>query len=349
MRSYFAFLYLVIALISGHCLGGKDDNEAPIPLLIQKIAQETGANDSDSIYKVARTWLVDPKSMSDGVQALHYLADTQNHILSSVKLGYHYSESNKEMALKYFIAAGENGPHHASLYNAGRLLADLGDWVGSLAYLKTSAVFHTLYPAEYAKEETTKLATEAFEIICKRLSREELPIIQAADVFIFGSLQDLPDEAISVWSTSVMKLIEFNQTFVESNGQRQDEDAMKEVTKSLRTLWEKFGTNGLLSPLQTYMVLDNINDMLGPLSGLDDAYVPMAAGYAEALATLSIYCWEHFAVKEDDSACFNGAAASAMSYYRRIGDDESAKRVLQTAQSHPQAATHWKFTEQTPR
>lgn len=336
-------LYLLISVLLGQCFGN--------PQLIQKIAQETGATDSDSIYKVARTWLEDPKKMSDGIEALHYLADTQKHILSSVKLGNHYATQNGQssMAIKYFIAAGENGPHHASLYNAGRLLAELGDWVGSLAYLRTSAVFHTMYPKEYVKEDITDLAVEAYDIISKRLSREELPIMQAADVFVFGSLQDLPDDAISLWSTAVMQLIKFNQTFVESNGQSQDEGAMKEVTQALRKLWEKYGTTGSLSQLQMYMILDNINDMLGPLSGLDDAYVPMAAGYAEALATVSLYCWEHFAVVEDDSACFNGAAASAMSYYRRVGDNESARRVLQVAQSHPQATTHWKYMEQTPR
>jgi hypothetical protein len=75
----------------------------------------------------------------------------------------------------------------------------------------------------------------------------------------------------------------------------------------------------------------------------------MAAGYAETFATHSLYCWQHYAVVEDHSACFNGAVANAMSYYRRAGDGDSAKRVLQAAQQHPEAATHWKFMEQTPR
>jgi hypothetical protein len=316
--------------------------------LLKKIVEETGATDSDSIYKVARTWLEGAKTKSNGIEALHYLADTQSHVLSSVKLGNHYAtEGHPNMALKYFIAAGENGPHHASLYNAGRILAELGDWVGCLAYLRASATFHTLYPPEYVNADTATVATEAYDIVSKRLSREELPIVQAADVFVFGSLQDLPEEALSLWGGAVMKLIEFNQKFDDTNGQMQDEAAMKEVTQSLRRLWESSGS--ILSHLQTYIVLDNINKMLGPLSSLDDSYVPMAAGYAEALATHSIYCLEHFAVAEDDSACFNGAAASAMAYYRRTGDGPSAKRVLEAAQSHPQAATHWKYMEQTPR
>jgi len=88
--------------------------------------------------------------------------------------------------------------------------------------------------------------------------------------------------------------------------------------------------------------------MLGPLTGLDDDYLPMAAGYAEALA-LSSYCWDHYAVDETDPACFNRAASSAISYYRRSNDVESAERVLQLANRHPDAATHWQTTKQTPR
>ena len=318
--------------------------------VLEAAVKESGNSDVTSIYRVARAWYENESTQADAVELLHYLADSQSHVLSCAKLGHHYaSTGNNNQAIKYFSLAGENGPHHASLYNVGRLLTELGDWIGALAYLKAAATLSQSYPSEYISNETTESSKQAYNIISERLSREELTVVQAADIFLYGSLQDLSDEAESLWSQAVMGLVRFNQTFVDTNGQVQDEGAMKEVANALRLLWETYGSKGLLSNLQTYILLDNMNDMLGPLAGLDDAYVPMAAGYAEALATLSIYCWEHYAIAEDDSACFNGAAASAISYYRRAGDSESAKRVLLAAQQHPRAATHWKKMDQTPR
>ena len=52
---------------------------------------------------------------------------------------------------------------------------------------------------------------------------------------------------------------------------------------------------------------------------------------------------------ESETACFNGAASSAISYYRRAGDMTSAMRVFNTARAHPTAATKWQYISQTPR
>mmetsp|Transcript_25396 Transcript_25396/g.35611 ORF Transcript_25396/g.35611 Transcript_25396/m.35611 type:complete len:385 (+) Transcript_25396:2-1156(+) len=143
-----------------------------------------------------------------------------------------------------------------------------------------------------------------------------------------------------------MALIQFNNTFISTSGGVQDPNSMEQAASALRKLWESSSTN--LSPLQRHLVLDNMNVMLGLLAGLDDAYLPMAAGYAEAQA-LSPYCWDQHAVDEADPACFNGAASNAISYYRRSNDMESIDRVLQLANKHPGAATHWQITKQTPR
>ena len=317
---------------------------------IEKAVEEAGGKtDPSSVYKVALTWY-SGKSKTEALEVLHHLADNVEHVMSSVKLGHHYAEiGNNPSAIQYFAKAGEEGPHHSSLFNAGRLLAEQGEWTGALAYLRAAATLSNSYPAEYISQETTQSALEAYDIVSHRLAREELTVVQAADVFIFGSLTDLPQKAQELWIQAVQGLMNFNQTFVDSNGRSQSQEAMIQVAQSLRALWEAYGTTGNLSPLQTYLLLVNINDILSQLAGVDDAYVPMAAGYAEALATHSVYCVEHFAVVEDDSACFNDAAASAMSFYRRAADGESAKRVLQAAQSHSEAATHWKLMEQTPR
>lgn len=320
---------------------------------IERAIEENGGKDDiNSIYRVAISWYNSDEESKrvDSLAVLHKLADDNIHVMASFKLGNHYSDLKQpEIAVRYFALAGENGPHHAALYNAGRLMATLGNWVGSMAYFRAAATLANEYPKEYISDATTQTAVEAHAILSQSIVREELSIDQMADLFIYGSLENLGEEAEELWKTSVFGLIKFNQTLIESDSHSQSKEAMQTVTNALRVLWENYGTLGLLSNLQTYILLDIMNDMLGPLSRLDDAYVPMAAGYAEALAFHSKYCFEYFASNEEESACFNGAAASAMSFYRQLSDPDSANRVLQNAQKHPNAATHWKLTEQTPR
>ncbi len=87
------------------------------------------------------------------------------------------------------------------------------------------------------------------------------------------------------------------------------------------------------------------------VTGLNHDYLPMSAGSVEALGTHSVYCWEQYAVVEDESECFNDAAISAISFYRRTAEIQSADQVFHAAQQYPHAATatHWKQIEQTPR
>lgn len=317
--------------------------------VLEKAIEENGGySDASSLYKISLEWY-NQESHADALEVFHHLADSGNHILSCVKLGHHYAAmGNTPLAIQYFEKAGQEGPHHASIYNAGRLLAEQGDWVGALAYLKAAATLSRSYSSEFISKETTQSSLDAYDIVSRRLAREELTVVQVADVFIFGSLHDLTETAQNLWIQAVNGLLKLNQTVCDSCETRPKE-VMEEITLALRTLWETFGITGSLSSLQIFLLLDIINKMLGPLAGLDDGYVPMAAGYAEALATHSIYCWDHYASVENDDACFNDAASNAISLYRRAGDLQSANRVLEAAQQHPHAATHWGRIEQTPR
>jgi tetratricopeptide (TPR) repeat protein len=306
---------------------------------------------ASTLYKIAKIWLETGWS-KESWELVQYLADDLQHVPSLAKLGHKYADEGKtQRALAYFQQAGENGPHHASLYNAGRILAqplkETGepDWVGALAYLKAAATLHLTHP-KFAQESITNISQEAYRIVSQQASTAELSIKESADVFLYGSLHDLPERAETLWKDAIISLLHFNETFVATNGRNQDAVSMQEIANSLRQLWEQYSS--LLTPLQAYLLLDHMNDMLGPLAGLDDSYLAMAAGYAEALAN-SPYCVERYAVSETDPACFNGAAASAMSYYRRAGDTESAQRILELGRAHPQAATHWDSTLQTPR
>ena len=313
--------------------------------IVKKAAKDAdGAEDVHSLYKVAKTWL-QKENKKDAWDLLHYLATDLQHIPSMAKLGHHYAElGDTKQALVYFQTAGENGPHHASLLNAGRLLVDESDWVGAMAYLKAGCTLHLTHP-KYAQEKMTQVSTESYEIVSRRASEAKLTIEESADVFLYGSLQELPDQVEELWKDAISSLIIFNSTFVKTDKKIQDEQAMKQAVSSLRPIWEQYSSS--LSSLQAYLVLNHINDMMSRLAGLDDAYLPMAAGYAEALAA-SPYCYERITDTKTNPACFNGAAASAMSYYRRASDSNNAKRTLDMARAHPLAATHWDSILQTP-
>ena len=75
------------------------------------------------------------------VELWHALADGADHVPSAVALGFSYSEVDKELALKYFVQASnsDQGPHQASLYNAGRLFLELNEAASSLAYIRSCA------------------------------------------------------------------------------------------------------------------------------------------------------------------------------------------------------------------
>lgn len=348
------------------CSGQQDHQDRPhvvsqaVEYARDSLSEEISDSDSTGLYKVAQHWynkatatttndnVGDAKNFASvALQLFHYLADEQHHVLSMAKLGHYYAGADDiPRALHYYTNAGESGPHQASLYNAGRLLVDRQDWVGAMAYLRAAATLGTSHP-QYAKEATTQVAIEAFEILSSQLSRTELTVMQVADLFMYGSLEEdnLTEKAERKWRESVMSLMQFNETFVSTAGQ-QDPKVIETAVNAMHELYYEYQKD--LSPLQTHLLLDNLNDMLGLAAGLDDKHVPLAAQYAEALAS-SPLCFQYYATSEEEGACFNGAAASAMSYYRRMANAPASKRVLHLAQSHPHAATHWKRVEQTPR
>ncbi len=105
-------------------------------ITIEKAIQD---NDTSSAFDMVQSriqgWtLASPTSFA-------VLAD---HSLPCVKLGHHYSATeNIPLAMQYFASARREGPHYASIYNAGRLLADQGDWVGTILYLNVVSIIFT--------------------------------------------------------------------------------------------------------------------------------------------------------------------------------------------------------------
>lgn len=300
------------------------------------------------LYKVAKIWQEDLKLEKYAWELFEFLADTHHNVYSLAKLGFKSAEQGFNMkALRYFQLAGEYGPHHASLFNAGRILADLEspDLSTALAYLRSASTLHRTHP-EYAQESVTKIALEAYDILSRQIANSQISLQQSAHIFWYAALYSLPEEADAQWRDAMLALRKFNETFVESDGRTLDSPSMLRAVTYLRKLWESHST--ILSPLQRHLVLVHINKVLGPMTGTSDDYVPMAAGYAEALAT-SHYCFLNFAVSaKDPPACFNVAVSTALSYYRRIKGEESIQRVVDLANSHPQAATKWTSSVQAP-
>lgn len=282
-------------------------------------------------------------------KVFHQLA-ARGHVASQVQLGmYYHGKGDTAKALEYFTEAGENGPHQASLYNAGRIYAEVRQWVPALAYIRACATFQS---ATETASKTTQTCLEAYDMLAQKIALlDGLTVEETADIFMYGSLDDsFPDETESrYWVNAIMALQQFNQTFVTTSGQNQDRNQLEAVMSNLRQLWESSSIR--CSKLQAHLLLEHMNDALGPLAGYDDQYLPLAAAYAEALAR-STYCFDHAAKDEAEAACFNGAVASAMSYFRRSSSPqmEDVKRLWKLAtEDHPVAATKWQNMEQTPR
>ena len=317
------------------------------------VLQKLNAKDLGTLHQIGKHKLKQQQAseeQSSGLRILHALADDPSnpHIPSQVALGFHYYETDKIKALQYFANAGEGGPHQAALYNAGRLYGELGEWIPALAYIRAAATLGESNP-QAVTESLTETCLTAYEIMMQQLSQQTLSIQESADVFLYANIHDFPpdgsDEA-NLWTNAVMALDSFNRTFSESDGQNQNQEDMMTAFANLHKLWETSSTK--LSPLQAYILLQQANDMLGMLAGLDDSYIPAAGGYSEALA-LSPYCYQWAAASEEETSCFNEAAVAAVAYYRRVNDLESALRVVELGRAHPSAATHWDTLEQTPR
>ena len=244
----------------------------------------------------ARDTLLGAKNAKVSANLLSYAAISKDHVPSQAILGRMYAKGeepfkrNTVQALYWFQKAGGQG-EHASLYNAGLILTEgmssediedveagrrkredyiQADLVGGLAYFHTAARLHLQY-SDTAHESLTMLSKEAHAVVAESAAYADLTIVQVADVFMFGSLEDVEDEVGAKWRRAVEHLTAFNSSFVASAGQTQDAAAMRAGAAALIALVEEDAS--VLSDMQMFLSLDYLNDMLGPLAALDDSYV----------------------------------------------------------------------------
>jgi tetratricopeptide (TPR) repeat protein len=318
------------------------------PELIARIK----AGEQESLYYIAKHMVEHGSDREGGpppaaaFSILHKLADGSSstsssiHVKSQVILATaYYNKGDKDKAIHYFELAGEQGPHQAALYNAGRTHAELENWVPAIAYIRESAVLGEKHP-EAVNEALTKTVIQAYVTFSEKIANADLSIEQAADIFMYGALQDkLSEDDDNNWKVAVTNLATFNETVT---GIETDYTALLTAFQNLRQLWEV--SSQKMSHLQAHILLKLSNDALGYLTTLDDDFCTVAAGYAEALA-LSTYCYEQVTtLTKSTGDCFNVAVSRAVSYYRRAKDLEGAKRVRQLASRHGTAATEWKQT-----
>jgi tetratricopeptide (TPR) repeat protein len=315
-----------------------------------KLIAAIKAGETDSLYYIAKHMVEhgsDPPPAA-AFSILHTLADGSSssssrspHVKSQVVLATaYYNKGDKVKAIHYFEMAGEQGPHQAALYNAGRTHAELENWVPAIAYIRESAVLGQTNP-EAVDETLTKTVIQAYVTFSEKIANADLSIEQAADIFMYGALKDkLSEDDDENWKVAVTNLATFNETVT---GIEPDYTALFTAFQNLRQLWE--ASSDKMSPLQAHILLQLTNDAMGYLTTLDDDFCLAAAGYAEALA-LSNYCCEQVTTLTTKSTgdCFNVAVSHAVSYYRRAKDLEGTKRVRQLAGRHGTAATEWKQT-----
>jgi len=247
----------------------------------QQLLEELRNGSVEALYTVAQS--LNQRNVGEdritSVQLWHALADGADHVASAVALGFSYAEVDKELALKYFVQASngdDEGPHQASLYNAGRLLLELNDAASSLAYIRACATVEKNYPA-YETPAQTKTCKEAYELLSNQIMTKTTPGIEdAIEMFLYASIDDVPQENTKEF-TKWSKAMEFLQTYA-SLMQEEDgtaDDASKKA-KAFMTY--------LLSAQEQLLSLQKSSKML---SELQNYLLEIILGRIQVLVTAS--------------------------------------------------------------
>lgn len=329
----------ILLLLFFHCLCACISQKEEYPAVLYdavKYAQEKNPESAletiqtQEIHAIAQEWLDDGREQ-EAHKLFLYLAE-EGYVPSMAKMGHLYSrQEDDDSALTWFRKAGSQG-HHSSMYNVGQLLSNKKDYVGALHYLQAAARLHQTKP-DYASEEVTDVAKKAFEGVCKEITQTDMSLKQAADAFMFGTLEEVSEQLEMQWSQVILGLIK--------KGGALDHDALLESAVGLQELLATNATS--YSSLQRYIMMSLIVDLAIPLSEVDESWLPVAATNAESLS-LNPYCWDAYNDSESSPGCFNTAVATALSTYGKLGDEESVQRVIERANAHPEAvknSKHW--------
>ncbi|KAL3940363.1 MAG: hypothetical protein SGBAC_005091 [Bacillariaceae sp.] len=235
-----SFLLLALAQISSHATTESGHtSKIPATLLAtalnyavqaalgEEMVQQLYDKDVGALYQVAKSMYAHPRRQDSNVdnendklssvQIFHALADgTEHHILSMVQLGLAYAEEDKSQAIRYFVQAGEDGPHQASLYNAGRLFAEEGEFAAALGYMRAAISLSESNPA-YTSDKMTETARAGYNSLANQLQQVELGLTEMVNMFPYaGDLtNDFPQQgskADKLWNDAMTLLESFGKT-----------------------------------------------------------------------------------------------------------------------------------------
>ncbi|CAJ1951654.1 unnamed protein product [Cylindrotheca closterium] len=264
----YSFLLLALAQISHADKERSDDNNsAKIPATLlstalnyavqsglgEGVVQRVYDKNIDALYRVAKSMYANPRQNQDeddkltSVQIFHALADgEEHHILSMIQLGFAYAEEDKSQAIQYFVQAGEDGPHQASLYNAGRLFAEEGEFAAALGYMR-AAVSLPDSNSEYSSDKMTDTAKAGYNSLNIQLQQVELGLNEMVAIFPYADLKGFPQEgskADKLWNEAM--------TLFESFGKNKKISDLEACVKKLSDFQMQHDKN--MTALQTSLL-----------------------------------------------------------------------------------------------
>jgi hypothetical protein len=247
----------------------------------QQLLEELRNGSVEALYTVAQS--LNKRNVGEdritSVQLWHHLADEADHVPSAVALGFSYAEVDKELALKYFVQASngdDEGPHQASLYNAGRLLLELNEAAMSLAYIRSCANVEKKYPA-YATPAQTKTCKEAYELLSNQIMTKTTPGIEdATEMFLYASIDDYPQANTNEF-TKWTKAMEFLEMY--ASLMREEDGASGDANKKAKAF-----VTYLLSAQEQLLSLQKSSKKL---SELQNYLIEIILGRIQVLVTAS--------------------------------------------------------------
>ena len=248
------------------------------PDTAESIISSIQAGNVDQLYHAAKSMNASPSSEDTklaSIQIFHALADgPSHHILSMVQLGHTYSEADKSQALKYFVQAGEDGPHQASLYNAGRLFLETEpvEYDRALGYIRAAATLaDDKSTAMYAKPQMTETATTAYNDLSKALIASVqaggLTFEQMMNIFSYASIENNPkpgNKGDKLWNGAMEKIVKFI-----NRGKDEVDISVLESVRNDLTKLQEVGKKEL-SALQMELIAAIINEALRIIQGGDE-------------------------------------------------------------------------------
>lgn len=360
----------------------------PAQLAILNKARE---GDSGSLVilgkALLKTSVFGPQNLPLAYKLFAAAAATGN-IQGFVQMGIASLPHSPRSALRFFKAAAD-GQDASGAYNAGLLLAkghnpsedgavaqeeriEGPDLIAALEYFdlasrlsaqaQSQQVLANSLQAHAVLSDTLAASAQSPGLDANALRRVFMASFKrGGDTLLEAELGPAGEGTIGITlDEGVSSLASFAAVFSATDGAL-PESATTLMRNVLGTFGPLVDTAGL-SNLQEFVLLDAIQDMLGPLLGRspeDRTLLQQAARYTERLA-MSHYCRGSFARTESESGCFNGAVSAAISYHRRLARVDGgsldaaagADRVFELARSHAKStggATMYQRQAQTPR